>query len=204
MFILAMVALLVGVSAYGAEFSFMDIANFTGNSVWAVLPLVALTSDKGDNLAGVRKAYVIPVEDITTFPDLDADKTTLLLDFVLAATKKWIPMYSTANKGTLNFAKEGERDFESIKIGGSVFYPNTSKAAMQMANALLGRDVIILVEENSDNDFYVCVGTQRIPARLNASADWGTAMNGEKGVTYEIECWSKNTPSLYSGAIILV
>jgi len=204
MLILALVAMLVASGAYSADLSFNDILNFSGSSMWAVLPLVALTSDKGDNLAGVRKAYVIPVEDITTFPDLDNDKTTLLLDFVLVATKKWIPMYSTANKGTLTFSKEGERDFESFSIGGSVFYPSTNANAMKMSNALLGRDVIILIEENSDNGFYICVGTTRIPARLNPSGDWGTTINGEKGITFEIETWSKYTPALYSGEIVLV
>ena len=122
----------------------------------------------------------------------------------MVALKYFVRLYSTQGKGTLNFTAEGGRDFENFSIGGTLFYPSTKSEALAMASAILGRDLIILVEENSDSDHFLQVGTKKLPARLVSSGDWGTELNGEKGITFTIQAFhGKKTPYLYTGVIPL-
>jgi hypothetical protein len=172
----------------------------------ALPPLVTLDYEADCNLAGIKRAYVIPVEDIATFavpvttPTTGEQMISIVGSHTLESTKYWKRMYSTQGKGTLNFTIEGERDFERFKIGGSLFYPSTSKEAIAAAAVYKGRDVIILVEANSDDGFFIQVGTEKVPARIKPSADWGTELNGEKGITFEIDNMQCNM-LIYEGVI---
>lgn len=188
---------------------FVDIfGSSTGGLMLAALPpLVSLDYDSDCNIAGIKRAFVIPVEDIATFAVPVANPTTqearisIVGSHTLDSSKYWVKMYSTQGKGTLNFSSEGGRDFEKVKIGGSLFYPSTAKAAMAAAVGYLNRDVIILLEPYSDDGCFWQVGTEKIPARIKPSGDWGTELNGEKGITFEIDHMACLPPYAYEGVI---
>jgi len=172
---------------------------------------VSLDFTGEDNLPGIARAYVVPSNEIETFAEPVADPTTgegeisIVGDHTLKSGKYFTKMYSTQGKGTLNFTTDGERDFENFKQGGELFFPSTKKEALAMSAALKGRDCIVLLEENSENDgYHLQVGTRRLPARLKPAGDWGTNLDGIKGITFTIEAFSGNAPVyLYSGIIPL-
>lgn len=181
----------------------------TGISFAATLPLMSLEFQGEDNLPGVNKAYIIRADEITTeakplaSPATALERISVVGSHILAEGKYFIKMYSTLGKGTLNFAAEGSRDFENFKVGSTLFYPSTRKEALALSTALLGQDLIIMIEENADSDYFLQIGTKKLPARIVPSGDWGTELNGEKGITFTIEAFhGKCTPYIYDGSIL--
>jgi len=177
---------------------------------FAALPLIPLDFDGDDNLPGVARAYVILVDDLEVEAKPVSNPATALAalqivgNHIPKTAKYWIKMYSTQGKGTLSFTAEGGRDFENFSIAGLLFHPSTKDDALALASALLGRDLIILIEENSESANFKQVGTVKLPARLVSSGDWGTELNGEKGITFTIQAFhGKKTPYLYAGTIPL-
>lgn len=182
----------------------------SGVGMAMAFPLLSLDFEGEDNLPGVARAYCIPVADIATEavpmenPTTALESITIVGSHTLAAIKYFKKMYSTQGKGTLNFAAEGGRDFENFSVGGTLFYPSTKAEALAMASAVLGVDMIIEIEENSDSDYFLQVGTKKLPARLVSNGDWGTELNGEKGITFTIQAFhGKKTPYIYNGVIAL-
>jgi len=205
-YILGLLVLLVAAAV--AYFDFGMLGSVVGFAT--VYPLISLDFDGDDNLPGVARAYVILVDDLeteavpTAAPSTALEALQIVGNHIPSTGKYFIKMYSTQGKGTLNFAAEGGRDFENFSIGGSLFHPSTKDAALALASALLGRDVIILVEENSESSNFKQVGTTKLPARLVSAGDWGTELNGEKGITFTIQAFhGKKTPYLYTGTIPL-
>lgn len=159
----------------------------------ALPPLDTLEYSAECNIAGIKRAFVITVEDIATFaaiaPNAATNKAKLLLigSHTLDSGKFWVKMYSVQGKGTMTFSIEGARDFEKVKINASLFYPSTHLDAVAAAMGYKNRDVIVLIEANSDDDCFWQIGTEKIPVRIKPSGNWGTELNGEKGITFEIE-----------------
>jgi len=174
------------------------------------LPLLDLDFDQDDNLPGVNVAYVSLADEIETeavpvaSPTTALEKITIVGSHVMEATKYFSKMYTTLGKGTLKFDPEGSRDFENFKISGELFFPSTKKEALAMSTALLGQDLIVEIEENAQEDFFLQVGTKKFPARINGSADWGTELNGEKGIKFSFETFHGKVPVyIYEGVIHL-
>lgn len=182
----------------------------SGATFAMALPLLSVDFDGESNLPGIARGYCVLTSDIATesIPDYDAAtalaRITIPGTHILNSLKYYIKMYSTQGKGTLNFTSEGSRDFENFKIGGTLFYPCTKEEALALSTALLGQDLIIILEQNSDEDFFLQVGSKKLPARIVASGDWGTELNGEKGITFTIDAFhGKATPYIYRGTIPL-
>jgi hypothetical protein len=156
----------------------LALAYFDGGAIGTTLtiagglPLVSLEFDGEDNLPGVARGYIIKTKDIETEAKPDPAATegdsaiTIVGSHVLATDKYFVKMYSTLGKGTLKFESEGSRDFENFKVSGMLFYPSTKKQALAMSTAILGQDLIIELEENSDSDYFLQIGTKKLPAGL--------------------------------------
>lgn len=172
---------------------------------------VSLVYDGSDNLPGVRRAFAIRVADIQTFaapvanPTTGLEQITLVGNFVPKTGKYFAEMYNTQGKGALNFESGGSRDFEHFKKGSELFFPSTKKEALAMVATVKGQDCIVIFEENSENDgYYLAAGTQKLAARLTASGDWGTNLDGEKGITFKMEAFHGTVPMfVYDGTIPL-
>lgn len=172
------------------------------------LPIIDLDFEGGCNIAGIKKAYVIDVDEIETFAELtdtpvvEEDGVLLVGSHTLEAAKFWASMYSTVDKGSLTFTQEGERDFAKWVADGIIFYPNTDTKAIAKAQNIMNRDVIILVEDNGSEDQFMQIGTKKQPARLVPTVDFGTERNGEKSTQFTIENIQCNL-LIYRGVIPL-
>lgn len=190
--------------------TYFDAGAMEPGTMFAILPLIPLDFEGEDNLPGLNRAYVIKTKEIETEakpipnPTTALDKITIDGSHTLVTDAYFVPMYSTLGKGTLKFDAEGSRDFENFKVTGMLFYPSTKKEALAMATALLGQDLIIMGEENSEADHFLQVGTKKLSARIVSSGDWGTELNGEKGITFNFEAFhGKATPYIYDGSILI-
>lgn len=182
----------------------------SGVSMAMALPLLDLDFDQDDNLPGVNVAYVALADEIETeaipieSPTSALEKITIVGNHIMVASMFFSKMYTTLGKGTLGFSAEGNRDFENFKATGSLFFPSTKKDALAMSAALLGQDLVIEIEENAQDNFFLQVGTKKFPARIVAAGDWGTELNGEKGVTFTFETFHGKVPVyIYEGTITL-
>lgn len=174
-----------------------------------LFPLVNVEFEGEENLPGIARGYVIKCADVddeakpVNSPSTALAALTIVGSHTLATGKYFTKMYSTLGKGTLKFEPSKNRDFENFSTTGLLFYPSTKKEALAMSMALLGQDLIILLEENSEEPHYLQVGTKKLPARITASGDWGTELNGEKGITFNIEAFHGKKPVyLYDGNIL--
>lgn len=191
--------------------SFIDFGLVgSGVSFAMAFPLISLEFAGEENLPGITRGYFIKAEDIDTEAKPVANPTTALesLEIIgshtLANSKYFAKMYSTLGKGNLKFDSEGSRDFENFKTTGILFYPSTKKDAIAMSSAILGQDLIILLEENTETSYFLQVGTKKLPARVVSAGDWGTELNGEKGITFNIEAFHGKKPVyFYDGDIML-
>ena len=172
------------------------------------LPIIDLDFEGECNIAGIKKAYIIDVDDIDVFaeltdtPAVEEDGVLLVGSHILKAAKFWASMYSTVDKGNLAFNQEGERDFAKWAAEGIIFYPNTDTKAIAKAQNVTNRDLIILVEDNGNEDQFVQIGTKKQPARLVPAIDYGTERNGEKSTQFNIENIQCNL-LIYRGVIPL-
>jgi len=173
-------------------------------------PLIKAEFDGDSNLPGIARGYLIKTSDISNEatpianPTTGKERITISGSHQLASQKYWVESYSTQGKGTLAFTAEGGRDFENFKISGTLFLPCTKEDYLALSTALLGQDLIVILEQNSDEDFFLQVGTKKLPARVVPSGDWGTELNGEKGITLTIDAFhGKATPYIYRGVIPL-
>lgn len=182
----------------------------SGISFAMAFPLISLEFEGEENLPGMARGYFVKCEDIDTeaksvsSPTTAEEAMTIIGSHTLATGKYFAKMYSTLGKGNLKFESEGSRDFENFKTTGILFYPSTKKAAISMASAILGQDLIIVLEENTETNYFLQVGTKKLPARVVSAGDWGTELNGEKGITFNIEAFHGKKPVyFYDGDIML-
>jgi len=200
-----LVLVLAGVVIY-----FDGGALVTGISMAGGLPLMSLDFDGEDNLPGIARAFLIDVDDIDTEavpisnPTSGIEKITIVGSHTLATGKYFSKLYSTQGKGTASFSSEGGRDFENFALGATLFYPCTKKESLALSTTLLGKDLIVLLEQNSDEEFFLQAGNKKLPARLVAAGDWGTELNGEKGITFTLSAFHGKKPFFaYEGVIPL-
>lgn len=205
-YIIPLLVLIVAITVSFFDFGMVG----QGISFAAVLPLLSIEFEGEDNLPGIARAYIVPVSEIdteavpTATPSTALEKITIIGSHVLATGKYFVKLYSTLGKGNLKFEAKGSRDFENFEISGTLFYPSTKSEALAFSSAILGQDLIIMLEENSDSDHFLQVGTVKLPARIVSMGDWGTELNGEKGITLTIGAFhGKSTPYLYTGTIAL-
>jgi len=181
----------------------------TGITTLMSFPLIAIEFEGEDNLPGITRGYIIKTEDIdveavpSASPTTALESMTIIGSHTLATGKYFAKVYSTLGKGNLKFDSEGSRDFENFKTTGILFYPSTKKNAIAMASAILGQDIIIVLEENTETDYFLQVGTKKLPARIVSAGDWGTELSGEKGITFNIEAFHGKKPVyFYDGSIL--
>jgi hypothetical protein len=179
-----------------------------GIGMATTFPFISLEFGGEDNLPGIARGYLVRVSDIdteakpTASPTTDLERMKIVGSHSLAAGKYWAKIYSTLGKGNLKYENEGTRDFENFKTTGILFYPSTRKEAIAMSSAILGQDLIILLEENSESEYYLQVGTRKLPARVVSAGDWGSELNGEKGITFNIEAFHGKKPVYFYDGLI--
>ena len=174
----------------------------------AMAPLLNLVKTQKCNMAGVAtKYYVIPLEDIASFPTFaaqstPADTALYIGDFTLKAGKYWYEMYNTKEKGNLIAETDGATDGKFFRNSATGFYPRLNKEGLGLANVLKDTDCIIIQVDLSAGGTYMVVGTEQIPATVSPSMDSGTAFSDEKGITFLYEAASCKMPIIYEGEII--
>lgn len=182
----------------------------SGLTFAAGLPLLSIDFDGEDNLPGIARGYIALCADIATEsvpvanPTTPLQKITIPGTHIMGTTKYFVRLYSTLGKGTLDYKAGGSRDFENFAIEGLLFFPCTKEESLALSTALLGQDVIVILEQNSNEDFFLQIGNKKLPARVVAEGSWGTELNGEKGISFKISAFhGKCTPYIYRGVIKL-
>ena len=146
----------------------------------------------GDRNPGgtAQKHYFSPIANFTTIaalpatPAAEGDYCTIDDNHVLAATKKWYSVYSTADTGELNFEPQGEADGESMKPTCKLFIPGASKKLLDTVNQF-PYDQFIWLIQGADGKYFQ-LGTERFPARVKAKYITGKNASGTRGVEIEI------------------
>jgi len=182
----------------------------SGIGLATVFPFLTTEYEGEDNLPGIARGYIIRTADIdveakpVASPTTTEAAMTIIGSHTLATGKYFAKLYSTLGKGNLKFESAGSRDFENFETTGILFYPSTKKQALALSSAVLGQDLIIVLEENSDSDYLLQVGTKKLPARIVAKGDWGTELNGEKGIEFSIQAFHGKKPVyFYDGAVLI-
>jgi hypothetical protein len=209
-YIIPLIVLFLAAVVIGLDYSFGTGLAGSGLTIAAGFPLLSIDFDGETNLPGIARGYVALCADIDTeavpvaSPATALEKITIVGSHSMESQKYFVKMYSTLGKGTLDFKAGGTRDFENFAIEGALFYPCTKADALALSTALLGQDVIVILEQNSDDLFFLQVGNKKLPARIVAEGSWGTELNGEKGISFKLSAFhGKATPYIYTGSIAL-
>lgn len=182
-----------------------------GGGILAAAPaFVDLTKPQTtSNMAGVSTiAYVIALEDITTFPTISevsgdpATYVTYVGDFTLAAGKRWKKFYSTKEMGELLSEMDGPADGTFFRNKGSLFFPGTTAKALGTMYLLKDADVIVILKEFSGGGQMRVIGTEDIPASITGSENSGKGYADEKGITWTIESAHCKPAMVYSGEVL--
>lgn len=165
--------------------------------------------DNIDNMAGLTKrAYLGFASSFTTLstppatPTTYAERVTIADDHVLATGKKTSELYIMYDKSNIESPLVGARKAKSHKPKATYFYPGTDPECLGFYDLLKNGDIIAFNEPQEDADYYLQVGTNKLPASLvNGSVKWGTGPEGEKGISFEIEAPSAKPIYIYAGAL---
>lgn len=175
----------------------------------AVAPtLLNLSKTAQCNMAGVStKYFVIPLEDIESFPTFNAqttpaDTALYIGDFTLKAGKYWYEMYNTKEKGNILAETDGATDGKFFRNSATGFFPRLNKEGLGLANVLKDLDCIVIMQDLSGGGQYMVVGSEAIPVTVSPSMDSGTAFSDEKGITFLFEAAGCRMPVIYEGEII--
>lgn len=161
-----------------------------------------------NNKAGVGiYVYVVPHEDVLTFPTTTANPTTFAADvtitdaIVLKTDKKFIKMYLTLETGSLASNMVGERDGKSHEAMLKFNYPTNKKDIVGFVKYFANTPVVAIVTEIEGGQMRVLGCDPQIPAYLEAAEiTTGEKIADKKGATITIKHMG-DVPPIYEGTI---
>lgn len=167
-----------------------------------------LYGDGQENMAGIKKiAFLAFVSSFTTIstpvasPSDYASRVTIATAHVLASTKKVIQLYVMYDKSGIESPLQGMRKGKSFKPKLTLFYPGTDAACLGLIGLIKNSDLLTWAQPQDGTGLYQ-VGTEGLPASLTAgSVKTGTAPDGEKGITFEIEAPSHEAFYVYTASL---
>lgn len=146
-----------------------------------------------DNMGGLtQRVYFAPISDFTLIqkpianPTTFAAKSEITVAHTFAATKGFVKMYSTMDKGKFDAKSQGDTDGKSFKPEGEFFYPGSKSDAHGFAAAVKNDNFIILVEmPDSDTNGHIQVGSEMFPAKIEPEFTAAQNSSGVRGYTFK-------------------
>lgn len=156
---------------------------------------------------GIRKrSYAISTSQIARWPKLPVDTngrpTSAVYTgaFVLVEGAKFVAIDHLANKAEFKSETQGEAPSKTFKVTGSLLHPGVDEAAAAAAAALIGDNVVLLVEDMKGK--FRVVGCELYDgASVTVSRDNGQGATGSAGTTIAFEASDIVDAPFYTGPI---
>ncbi len=163
----------------------------------------------GDNIGGfTSEAFLGIYHEIDDFPALtdnpttDAELVTLVGDYVMKDTKKFIRIYVTPRTFGMEAENQGEIDGKSFVQKGTFFYPGGREEAIALARKLNNaRGILIGIDPNTGKR--IQMGSKEFPCHFTPKLNFGNEPTSRRGLTIEFESDNFMPALIYPGAIPL-
>jgi hypothetical protein len=200
-YILFVFSLILTCAFFAFDLQFSLTSDSGAGVLVALAPLIALVHDEDvENMGGfTNKAFLVRVSDVVSIPTATNKKITT--DIVLAATKLWIPVYCTPEKGGLTGEPDGPRDGQFFRFKGTGLYPNINANSLQMADIALNGEFLVIMKELSGEGNMYLLGSLEIGVTIKPTVNMGTAYADQRGLSFEYNWVSGKTANIYSGAV---
>ena len=205
--VLGLILLLVGVLSM-VNTGGMDL--FSSGVSTAGLAMTAITWEDGtDNIGGFTcEAFIGFRSDIASYPTLKAiptgyiDLVKLIGDYTMKSTRKFIEVYVTPETFKGDAETQGEKDGQSFKSKGELFYPGTKAECLGFCKAINNQKGVLIGIDPNDGVRYNW-GQKGLPVTFKVKIAFGQKAADRRGATISWESDNSAPAFIYGGIIPL-